>query len=125
MVSTIITSKPPSIKRFGGFHIGFYQLVKGDIARAGIVNIRGQGSGSAGRPENTGDKRGRSGVENSSAALRASWAETTLISARNASISIISLGDGGRVKGVGLNNIRTGIKVGAVDITDNIRLSQA
>jgi len=41
---------------FGGLGVVFYQLIEGDVAVAGVVYVRRQGTGTAGRAEHARDK---------------------------------------------------------------------
>src|SRR5690606_25294202 len=40
----------------GGFAVVVYQFIEGDVAVAGVVHVRGQGTGAAGRPEHPGNE---------------------------------------------------------------------
>ena len=107
------------------FGIGNPQIVEGDGAVAGIVDIGGNRGGAVGRPERTGD-------ETALAVDRLGTAQRPLGEARAVAVQLIDhvfhgvvgLGDGGRGEGIRLDDIGAGHGIAKMDFLDRRRLGQ-
>ena len=113
-------------QRPGGFAIGGHQLVKGNITERRIVHIRRNRGGTVGRAKHARDvarffrRAGRPGVGAGAGQLRRGKVDL----GRQGFHLVIRHRDGRRVKGVGLNDIRTGLEVGVVDLADHLGLAE-
>ena len=105
-----------------GLAIGGDQLVPGDVARAGIVDVRRDRRGAVGRPERPGDKawlvRRARGPAVGAAARDRRRGAIHLVHPRGK--SVVGLRDRGRVEGVGLDDVGAGFEVGVVDRRDRV-----
>ncbi len=110
----------------GGFAVVFHQFVEGDVAVAGVIDVRGQRAGTAGGAEDTGDETravgrlGGLGVRDftgQAGALAVQLVDQLLH-------AVVGLGYAGGVEGVGFENVRAGIQVGFLDGLDDVGARQ-
>ena len=105
--------------------VGDAQIVEGDGAVAGIVDVGRQGRRAVGRPERAGDEaapavrplRLDGGAPGEARAVAVEIVDRVLH-------AVVGLGDRGRREGVGLENVRAGHGVGEMDVLDRLRLGQ-
>jgi hypothetical protein len=102
------------------------ETIERDVAKARIVHIGRQRGGAAGRPEHAGDEARL--VRLAGGELvggEAGDARTGLVQfAHDVLQFVVGLRHGGRVEGVGLDDIGTGREVGRVDFPDHVRARQ-
>ncbi|MNO64973.1 hypothetical protein D3C76_557120 [compost metagenome] len=110
----------------GRFGVVLYQQVEGDIAKARVVDVRGNRARTAGRAEHAGDKawlvRGFQGLGITDLAGQAGTFDVQFV--HQGFHAVVGLGYLGGVEGVGLEDVRPGIQVGLFDGTDDIRAGQ-
>ncbi len=109
-----------------GFGVGGDQFVEADIAKARIVHIRRDRCRAIGRAEHAGDEArfvrrlGLEFIRDGARELRGGLVQFV----DDVFQVIIGLGHGGRIEGVGLDDIGAGVQVGAVNVADDLRLCQ-
>ncbi|MNF84085.1 hypothetical protein D3C84_664290 [compost metagenome] len=110
----------------GGLGVVLHQFVEGHVAVAGVVHIRRQRAGTAGRAQDTGHEarfiRGFQGLGVGDLACQACAFYVQLI--RQALHAVVGLGYLGGVEGVGFQNVGAGIQVLLLDRSDHIRATQ-
>ncbi len=110
----------------GGLDVVFHQFVEGDVAVAGVVDVRGDRAGPAGRAEHAGDEarfvRGFQGLGIGDLAGDARALDVQLVHQRFH--AVVGLGNLGGVEGVGFEDIGAGIQVGFLDRRDHIRAAE-
>ncbi|MCY1351327.1 hypothetical protein D9M69_375900 [compost metagenome] len=110
----------------GGFAVVLHQLVEGDVAVAGIVHVRGNGAGTAGRAEHAGNEArlgrilGGLDIGHFTGQTRAFDVQFV----HQLFHAVVGLGHAGGVEGVGLEDVRTGVQVGLLDGLDHVRAGQ-
>ncbi|MNQ72753.1 hypothetical protein D3C85_874650 [compost metagenome] len=106
----------------GGLGVVLHQFVEGDVAVAGVVHVRGDGAGTAGRAEHAGDEarlvRRLQGLGIGYLAGQACAFDVQFIDQRFH--AVVGLGHLGSVEGVGLQDVGAGIQVGLLDGADHI-----
>src|SRR5690606_36620449 len=101
----------------GGFAVVFHQFVEGDVALAGVVDVRGQRAGTAGRAEDARDETravGRLG----GLGVRDFTGQTGAVAVQRVDQllhAVVGLGYAGGVEGVGFEDVRAGIRVSFLD----------
>ncbi|SAJ11799.1 Uncharacterised protein [Enterobacter cloacae] len=112
-------------QRFSGLTIRGHQLVKGDVPKRRVVDVRRNRRGAVGWAQHPGyvarlvRRTGRPFVGAGARQLRRFKVDLR----RQGFHLVIRHGDGCRVEGVGFNNIRTRFEVSVVDIPDNRRFA--
>ncbi|MCY1284935.1 hypothetical protein D9M70_338560 [compost metagenome] len=110
----------------GGLGVVLHQLVEGDVAVAGVVHVRGDGAGTAGRAEHAGDEarpvRRLQGLGIGHLAGQARAFDVQLVD--QLFHAVVGLGHAGGVEGVGLEDVRAGVQVGLLDGLDHVRAAQ-
>ena len=103
------------------------QLVEGDGPVGRVVDVRGQRSGSVGRPQRAGDKAGSAGVRFHEVIDRFAGESRRrdVELPRQALEAVVRLGDRGAGEGVGLDNIRSRLEERPVNVADEPRPGQA
>ena len=109
------------------FQIIFYQLIKGYVARAGIIYIRRNGTGAAGRPEHASHKTRFGRI------LRGHFIAEFSRQTRRGKVEfvaqvfhvVIGHGNARGVEGIGFQNVGTGFKVSALDLADHVWFGDA
>ncbi len=105
--------------------VGIAQLVEGDGAEAGIVDVGRHRGGAVGRPERAGDEARLAvvllGFERRAPGEPRAVAVQLVDDVLHA---VIGLGDAGRGEGVGLENVGAGLRIGEVDRLDRLGLGQ-
>ena len=111
----------------GGLGIGFYQLIKTNVTKPRVVHIWRDRSGAISRPEHTSHKPGPVWVFclHGVGGFAGQPGGFTVDVGHLGLHAVVSHGNRGAIKGVGLKNIRTGLQVGGVNRFDNVRLGQA
>ena len=111
---------------FGGLGVVFHQFIEGHVAVAGVVHVRRQRAGAAGRAEHAGDEarlvRGFQGLGVGDLARQACAFYVQFV--RQALHAVVGLGHLGGVEGVGFQNVGAGIQVGFLDATNHVRARQ-
>jgi hypothetical protein len=96
------------------------QLLKVDVARTGVVDVRRDRRGAGGRAQHAGDETGlvgrffRDRVGHAAGDPRAGFVEFP----RQVPEAVIILGNGGGIERIGLDDVRAGVQVGAVYVGD-------
>ena len=105
----------------GGF-VGVHKLHEGDVAEAGVVDIRRNRAGAAGRANHACDKarlvlrrRGIAGLARQFRAFEVQLINQFLH-------AVIGHRSGIGVEGVGFQNVGTGLQIGGMDVANNLRL---
>ena len=110
----------------GGLGVVLHQLVEGDIAIAGVVDVRRDGAGPTGRAEHPGDEtraiRGLQGLGVGHLAGDSGAGQIQLIG--DGLHAVVGLGDARGIEGVGFQDVGAGIQVGLLDLGDDLRLGQ-
>ncbi len=110
----------------GRLGVVVHQLVEGDVAVAGVVDVRGDRAGAAGWTKHAGDEarplRGFQGLGIGHLAGDARAGDVQLIGQRLH--AVVGLGYAGGVEGVGLEDVGAGIQVGLLDRGDDLGLAQ-
>ncbi len=106
----------------GGLGVVLHQLVEGDVAVAGVVDVRGDRTGAAGRAEHAGDEawlvRGFQGLGVGHLAGDTRALDVELVNQRFH--AVVGLGYLRGVERVGLEDIGAGVQVGFLDRGDHI-----
>ena len=105
--------------------VGFAQIVEGDGAEAGIVDVGRKRGGAVGRAERAGDEAGLA-VEPFGFRRRATRQPRAIAVELIDDVlhAVIGLGDAGGGKRIGLEDVRACHRVGEQDILDRLRLRQ-
>ena len=110
----------------GGFGVVFHQLIEGHVAVAGVVHIRRQRAGTAGRAQYTGDKtrlgRVLVGFGVGHLARQACAFHVQFIG--QFFHAVVGHGDTRGVEGVGFKNVGAGVQVGFFNAADHVRAGQ-
>ena len=105
--------------------VGDAQIVERDGAIAGVVDVGRQRRGAIGRAERAGDEAAAAvrllGLDRRPPGEPRAVAIEVVDDLLHA---VVGLGDRGRGKGVGLENVRAGHRIGEVDVLDRFRLGQ-
>lgn len=111
---------------FGGLGVVFHQFIEGHVAIAGVVHVRGQRAGAAGRAEHAGDEarlfRVFEGLRIGNLAGQASAFYVQFVG--QFFHAVVGHGNPGGVEGVGFQNVSAGIQVGFFDAADHVRARQ-
>ncbi|MND47409.1 hypothetical protein D3C80_383030 [compost metagenome] len=106
----------------GGLDVVLYQLIEGDVAVAGVVDVRGNRAGAAGRAEHAGDEarlvRGFQGLGIGHLAGDARALDVQLVDQRLH--AVVGLGNLRGVEGVGFENIGASVKIRFFDSGNDI-----
>ncbi len=117
------SSKTPCTAKIGGLGVVFHQFVEGHVAVAGVVHVRRQRAGTAGRAQYAGHEarpvRGFQGFGVGHLARQTRAFHVQLVDQRLH--AVVGLGHLGGVEGVGFENVGASIQVGFLDRTDHIR----
>ena len=105
--------------------VRFAQRVESDRAKAGIVDVGRDRRGAVGRPERAGDEAALA-VDALSLQRRAARepGAVAVEFVHHFLHAVIGLGDRSRGKGVGLQNVRAGHRIGEVNVLDRLRLGE-
>ena len=105
-----------------GVAIGGGELVPGDVARAGVVDVRRDRRGAVGGPERPGDKAwpGRCARGPAIGAAARDRRRGAVHLAHPRGETVVGLRDRRRVEGVGLDDVGAGFEVGVVDRRDRL-----
>ncbi|MCY1408467.1 hypothetical protein D9M71_237870 [compost metagenome] len=110
----------------GRFGVVLYQQVEGDIAKARVVDVRGNRARTAGRAEHAGDEawlvRGFQGLGITDLAGQAGTFDVQFV--HQGFHAVVGLGHLGGVEGVGLEDVCTGVQVGLLDGTNHVGAGQ-
>ncbi len=110
----------------GRLDVVLHQFVEGDVAVAGVVHVRGNRAGAAGRAEHAGDEtrlvRGLGGLRVRHLAGQARPFDVEFVGQRLH--AVVGLGHLGGVEGVGLEDVGAGVEVGLLDGLDHVRAAQ-
>ena len=108
------------------FAIRLYQLIKGDVAVSGIVDVRRDRAGAVGRAEHAGDvARTMRGFRRPFVAAGARQPGGLEVDLRRQRFHlVIRHRNGGGVKGIGFQNIGARLQIGVVDLADHFRLAE-
>ena len=113
----------PAVDKPGdGFAIGGDQLIEADVAEARVVDVRRDGGGAVGRPENAGHEArlvGRLGLDRIGGGAGDAGALVVELVDQGFG-AVIALRDGGRVERVGLDDVRARFQIRGVDVADDI-----
>ncbi len=109
---------------FGGLVIGLGQLVEGGVAKARVVDVRRDGAGAVGGAQHAGNEARLVGLPGGHrvGGLARHLGRISIQLIDQILQLIIGLGNGGRVEGVGLDNVGTGLQIGRMDVADDLRL---
>src|SRR5690606_4974371 len=106
----------------GGFTVVVYQLIEGDVAVAGVVDVRGQGAGAAGRREYAGYEtrlvRGFGGLFVTDPPGEAGTFVVQLVG--QVFHAVVGLGYPGGVEGVGFDDVGAGVEIGPFDTGNHL-----
>ncbi len=106
----------------GGLGVVLYQEVEGDVAVAGVVDVRGDGAGAAGRAEHAADEtraiRSLGGLHVGYFPGQARAFHVQLVD--QFFHAVVGLGDPGGIEGVGFQNVGAGIEIGFLDGLDDV-----
>ncbi len=109
-----------------GLDVVFHQFVEGDVAVAGVVDVRGNRAGTAGRAEHAGDEAwlvgGLQGLGIGHLAGDARTFDVKLVDQRLH--AIVGLGNLRGVEGVGFEDVGASVQVGLFDGRDDIGAAQ-
>ena len=107
----------------GGLGVVLHQFVEGHVAVAGVVHVRRQRAGTAGRADHAGDEtwlvRRLQGFGVGHLARQARAFHVQFVG--QPFHAVVGLGHLGGVEGVGFQDVRAGIQVGLLDRADHIR----
>ncbi|MFU0840978.1 MAG: hypothetical protein ACFWUJ_21250 [Pseudomonas fragi] len=110
----------------GGLGVVFHQFIEGHVAVAGVVHVRGQRAGAAGRAQYTSDKtrfvRGFQSLGVGNLARQASAFYVQFVG--QCLHAVVGLGNLGGVEGVGFENIGTRIQIRLLDGADHVRAGE-
>ncbi|RMR97359.1 hypothetical protein ALP75_205063 [Pseudomonas syringae pv. actinidiae] len=111
---------------FGGFGVVLHQFVERDVAIAGIVDVRRQRAGAAGRAEHAGNEarfvRGFEGFGVCDLAGQTGAFDVQLVNDRFH--AVIGLGHLCGVEGIGFEDVGTGIQIRLLDGADHVWTGQ-
>src|SRR5690606_15337150 len=110
----------------GGNLVVLHQLVEGDVAEGRVVDVRGDRCRAAGWSKDTGHEAWLVRVGTGELVTGGTGQPGTLVVQFTSQCLqlVVCLGDRCRVEGVGLDDIRPGLQIGPVNVTDNTRLGQ-
>ncbi len=110
----------------GGLAVVRHQLVEGDVAKARVVDVRGDRAGAAGRAQHAGDEArpvgGLGGLGVGHFAGQARALDVQLVD--QFFHTVVGLGHLGGVEGVGLEDVGAGVQVGLLDGLDDVRAAE-
>ena len=107
-----------------GLHVVVHQILKRDVAKAGIVDIGRDRAGTAGGAEHAGDEAWFFGCGKPLGRPARDSCSRNVDLIRQVFHPVVCHRGAGGVEAVGLDDIRPGFQIGAVDVLDDLRLCQ-